>query len=571
VSPGFCWNESFRSSASGSLFWGDFDNDLDPIFIFDNNGYRLYTSFSNLSSTDDEFFSNSSDGVYLFGISGYNRLPKPRNWESRTAFIIQLADTRNDAPSGLDTDYNGTIDIAGEGFMAGDFTQIIDINDDNIFDTRVNITSTGDNFDLLKRRDWQVTHSYKTGAITFGAAFSHLGYGNNASEDNRSSGLFNYAIPLRDFSYSQSLIQTDLASSDIVDHIRESGDFSTTLRTPSNLLDLAFDFPFGPINNSELRIDLSYNKSTNEYDVNDKLDYLRDVSSGGIIGITSYEESVEVDSCLSGSMVIPGILLTKHWNSDIYSWFRASFGFGNYDADMSLSDTYNLENIFTGSTGNVETINRDYEDLISRDGETKRRRIGFFHKTNVKFTERFSFALGIEYIRISDKTDWQQDFTLLHVFSYDNGDNVQNFDDSTTTITESSKVDLSNEIISNNIILPVAIEYAIGKWTFRMGAIHQIIRTTEEENRRVIESDPRRTETVHGDGQVNIVINDDEFLSQRTAMEDRSHLNEFIYGLEFKANKNLKAELLGFLGDGINGFLDSEFYRDLRLSVTVLF
>jgi len=238
---------------------------------------------------------------------------------------------------------------------------------------------------------------------------------------------------------------------------------------------------------------------------------------------------------------------------------------------MTSSDIYDLENIFTGVTGNTEAVSRNYEDLISRDGKTKRKRISFFHKTNIKFTKQFSFALGFGYYRVSDKTDWEQDYALSHVFLYDNGDNIQDHSDYTTTTTESTKIDLSNEIISNNISLPMAIEYALGKWTFRLGAIHQIIRTTEEENRRVIESNPRRTETTYGDGETVIVIDDDEMLSQKTATENRSHLNEFIYGVEFNANQNLKAELLGFLGDGTTDFLDTEFYRDLRLSITILF
>ncbi|UCC78516.1 MAG: hypothetical protein JSW64_09540 [Candidatus Zixiibacteriota bacterium] len=571
VSSGFCWTQSFRSNASGGLFWGDFDNDLDPIFIFDNEGYRLYSSFSNLSSSGDRFFSNGSDGIYLFGISGFNGLPRPYRWESRTAFIIQLADTRSDAASGLDTNYDGVIDIAGDGFMAGDFTQIIDVNDDNIYDTRVNIASTGDNFDLLKRRDWQITHSYKIGSSTMGLVFSHFGYGNNASENNRSSGLLNYVVPLQSFSYTQNLTQIDLATSDVVDQIRETGDFLTTYQTPSNVLEIAVEFPFGPINNSELRLDFSYNNSKNEYKVSDLFDYYRDVSSGGIVGINSQTESIEVDSSLSGSLISPGVLLTKHWNSDNYSWFRVSVGFGSYDADMTISDNYDVENIFTGPTGNLETVSRDYDDLTLRKGETERKRISFFHKTNVKFTQNLSFAIGLGYLRNSDDTDWRQDYTLSHVFSYDNGDNVQDHSDSVSLVTESARIDLSNETISNNVNLPVAIEYALGKWTFRLGAIHQIVRVSEEENRRIVESQPRRTTTTYGDGEVVIEVEDDEFLSRRTATETRSHHNEFIYGLEFKANKNLKAELLGFLNDGTTGFLDTEFYRDLRLSITILF
>jgi len=186
MESGLCWVSSFRASASGNLLWGDLDNDIDPVYIWDNQGYRLYTTLSNLSSSNDEYFSDSSDGVCLFGISGNFGVPPIAGWESRTMFLIQLADTRFDNESGLDTDFNGVVDVFGDGEMSGDFAEYIDSDGDNIYDFREIIASNADNYDIFKARDWHLTQSFMQGGKRAGISISRLGYGTNYSRSEAS-------------------------------------------------------------------------------------------------------------------------------------------------------------------------------------------------------------------------------------------------------------------------------------------------------------------------------------------------------------------------------------------------
>lgn len=568
---GLCWEQSFRHAASGNLFYGDFDNDLDPIFIWDNEGYRVYTTLSNLSTTNDKFFSNITDGVFLFSTSGQFGIPTPYDWQGRTMLLFQLADARTDLASGLDTDYDGVIDVVGSGFMSGDFTQYFDNNDDNIFDTRVNVHSTADNFDRLKKLDWNITHSYRIGDKKAGLSLRHLGFGNNYSEDNRYSGYFTFLAPAQNFSYSQNFIQTDLSTQNTIEERREAGDFKTTYKTPATSATLSFEMPFSTIENSELRFNFDLSILEDQFNIDDSLGHFRDVSGGGVTDININNEYVKIDSSLGGNYFSPGCLLTKHWNSDAYSWFEIGFGFGSFNADKTFLNQYNNEIQLTDVFGNVNVTTRNYNENTIRDGSLKRKDFRLYHKTITKFSENFSFAAGLGFNWRSDKTSYIENYTFADLGTFDNGDDVNDHNDSTFSILGSYSADIENVARTTVVNLPIAIEYSLGRWTFRLGAIHTIQRLLIEESRLITESSPVVTTIAYGDGDIMVTVSDDEFLSLRTAKEQRTHQSQFIYGLELKALENLKVEFLAFMSNAGIDFINTDFCRELRLSLTVIF
>lgn len=566
-----CRAQSFRSYASGDLLYGDFDNDLDPIYIWDNDGYRLYSTLSNLSSSTDKFLSNLNNGVYLLGISGNFGLPRLIGWESRTMFLVQLSDSREDNNSGLDTDFDGMIDLMGQGYMSGDRVQFFDNNDDNIFDSRVNIASTADNFDLLEVRDWRVTHSYRLGDKKIGVGLSHLGLGNNHFKFNRHRGLFNFVVPSHVFSYSKYLIQTNLSTFDVIETRRESGEFETTYETPADIFWVAFETPFTIISASEIRFDISVEMIEDKYDVEDIYSYFRDVSAGGVVDMSSAAEAVNIDSSLGGYTITPGLRLSKHWNTRAYSWFDIAFGIGKFDADKAITDRYNTEIQLTDLSGNTNVTSRDYRDTIDQTGDTKRKSYAFSHKTVVDFTEKFTFAAGLNFYYNVDKTNWDADYLTTDSGAFDNGDGVSDDSDSTYTRISSMSANLIAQNKSTVIDLPVAMEYALGRWTFRFGATHQILRQIEEEDFLITSSSPAVTTIIYGDGSSTVVVDDNEYLSQGATRETRISNTNFIYGLEFRANDHLKIELLQFMETADIDFINTNFYRQLRLSMTVMF
>jgi len=563
--------QSFRSAASGDLLYGDFDNDLDPIYIWENQGYRAYTILSNLSSWNDRFIANSNNGIYLFGISGSFGLPQFGDWRSRTMFLIQLADSRGDANSGLDTDFDGVVDIGGEGYMSGDLVQYFDINDDNIFDTRANYSATADNYDILKRRDWNVVHSYGRGETSLGFKFSHLGFGNNYSESNRHADLFEVVTPAHTYSYSNMLSQTDLSNLTVLERRREKGEFLTTYATPSNIFQVALDMPFDMLTDSDIRFDIALELPEDNYLVNDRFDYFRDVSSGAAVDINEISESVNVDSSLGGYFVRPMVRLTKHWSPRTYSWFDLAFGTGKFDADKSFADIYAAQRQLTNPGGNVMVITNGYEETIGQTGDTGRKFIGFYHKTVAALTEKFTFSAGLRFGYLSDKTDWDADYMTVLSGAYDDGNQVSDHADSSYTQTSAMAANLIATTKTTTIDLPVAMEYALGRWTFRLGAIHQIARQIDREDFVVTESAPMVTTIIYGDGDTTITVEDNEYLSQGSARETQDSNTNFVYGLELKANEHLKVELLGFMDTANVDVLNTNFYRQLRMSLTVLF
>jgi hypothetical protein len=573
ASTGFCWVGSFRSAASGNLFYGDFDNDLDPVYIWDNDGYRLYSTLSNLTTTNDRFGSNLNDGVYLFGISGGFRLPEFGDWRSRTMMLVQLADSRADATSGLDIDFDGTNDITGQGFLAGEYVQYHDLNDDNIFDTRAIYRSSADNYNLLKRRDWNIVHSYKRGETAFGFSFIHLGYGNNCRENNRHVGMFTFLVPARSYSYSNSLIQTDLSTQAVLETRTETGDFLNTYQTPANIIWFSLETPFYMIPESEFRFDISLNMLKNQFSVDDRFELFRDVSSSGITDISTRVESIEIDSTLDGYVVTPMIRLTKHWHEHSYSWFDLAVGLGSFDANKIFADNYNSDIRLTNTSGNVAVTTQNFDDLVDQSGDTKHKKIGVYHKTVVDFTESFSFAIGLDYLYSTDKTDWDATYSTTNILDYNNGNGIGDPGDSTYSRVTSNVVNLIDESKTTAVSLPVALEYSLKRWTFRLAAVHTIQRRTEEIERKIEESSPAVVTIIHGDGDTTVTTEDNDFLSQGTATETHTSATNFVYGLQFKANDHLKIELLHFLGTSESGldFLNSDFYRQLRLSLTLMF
>jgi len=569
ASSSLAWTNSFRSAATGDLLYGDFDNDMDPIYIWDNQGYRIYSTLSNLSTTFDEFVDGNTDDVYLFGTSGNFGLPQLGDWTSRTMFLISLADSRTDYAHGLDTDFDGAEDEDGEGYMSGDRTQLFDFNDDNIYDTRVNYQSTADYFRLIKNRDWSLVHSYGRDKTKFGISFSHFAFGPNSYvERNDRITPFEIISPTHLYSYTNRMVQTDLSTQETIEDRRESADFSSTTETPTNVVRLSFQTPFMG-DNAALRFDLSYASITDEYTEDNSFSYFRDVSTGGVTDIISQRETLTRERMESGHVITPTVRVTRYWDTNVYSWFDLAYGFGSSDANDAYFDRYTA-NFQQPFLGNTDVYTDRVDTRTDQTGETKHKSFALYHKTVVDFTEKFTFAAGLGFQYMKDETDWAATESVNRLETYDNGDALTDANDYTSTATQSRDRTYLETEKTTVVSLPVAMEYTLGRWTFRLGAEHNIWREVNETDDLIVKSEPEVVTTEFGDGTTVTTTWDDDFVSLGQATEDRYSVTNFVYGLQFVANDNLKIELLQFLSNDEH-FVDSEFYQQLRLSLTVLF
>jgi hypothetical protein len=489
-------------------------------------------------------------------------------------FLIQLADNTTYGNTGFDWDFNGIVDENTSGDVSGDRVNYDFWNPGlGTYSTLVNNSQTANNFDILKRRDWHLTHSYTNGDKKIGFAFSHLGYGDNYDEDNRHRNGFIYLPVDNLFSYTKNRTYTDLTVSPAVKTLEETraGDFSTVEKNPANVIMVSLEMPFSPIANSEFRFDLSYDKSTDEVITRDSLfSYFENFT--GPLDNQTYSEVYRSESEAGGSMFTPGVQITKHWNDSTYSWFRVDFGFGSYDANWMQSRRYTEvinQQIIPPDTSLNTTADFMWEEKA--EGDMKSTMMRIYHKTVTDFAPNLTFAAGFDFTVWKDKAD-DLDYseTVENVWTRQIG-NVDDAGDYTETYTQSYDGLASTETKTTTLTLPVAMEYTLKRWTFRLGAIHTIQKTTRDTS-IVIDAYAVSDTILYGDGTGSgpFFPPDYQLDTRERSTEYKTHWNSFYYGVRFRAQEHLEVELIDFMSSG-DDFIDSDFYRELRLSLTVLF
>lgn len=589
VSSASAWTHSFRSSATGGVFRDDFDNDTDPIFLLDNTNWRLYTNLSNLTTNREEIFGDLTDDIYLLGISGDFRnlcrfLKFKEDWRMRSAFLFELSNARRPGNVSLDLDIDGLMDIWGEGYLSGQMVKMSDVDGDNIYDTKFTSDMRADRTEIFKSRDWLFNQGLDNGTLKLGLKVVHYGFGDNYFETNTSRGAFQFApVAFGDPSFTKDVRWDSLSTGEAFRKIVEKGEFSTIEKTPTTSFVLAGERKL--TDKLDVRLDLGFDKVTKEHTVNDFYTYSWDESSGDtIIDRWSEWEKIKVDDPRGGNLVSLSNLETYHWNGDVYTEIGLGIRFGTLDVNLSDKDDYSYSKEGMTIAGNVYESTRTYSCQTTDKGDNKVSNLIFRTRTEAKLGERLRLGMAMFLDYSPNEVTSTRDFSEREVRAYDDGDEVpDDVDDYTRTITGSYKADVTIEDKQTVVTLPVGLEYGIdrdNRWVLRVGAVHRIdkrVLTTEE---LVKEKIARKTETVYGDGTVITTIDDLSYLSSKESRETLNQTTAFMYGLGWRATKNLQVDLLGFWGTGVDpnagagdneSIFDSNFYRSLKLSLTLKF
>ena len=293
----------------------------------------------------------------------------------------------------------------------------------------------------------------------------------------------------------------------------------------------------------------------------------------GALNNRNRSEIYRAESQQGGSMFTPGVQITKHWNDSTYSWFRVDFGFGSYDANWMQSRRYTEvinQQINLPPDTNLNA-NADYRWEEKAEGDMKSTMFRIYHKTVTDFATNFTFAAGFDFTVWKDKADdLNYSETYENVWTLQIG-NVDDADDYTNTHTESYGGMATVETKTTTLTLPVAMEYTLKRWTFRLGAIHTIQKTTRDTS-IVIDAYAVSDTTLFGDGTGSgpFFRPDYQLETRERSTEYKTHRNSFYYGVRFRAQEHLEVELIDFMSSG-DDFINSDFYRELRLSLTVLF
>lgn len=588
VSSAFAWTYSFRSRATGGVFRDDFDNDTDPIFILDNENWRLYTNLSNLTTNGEEIFGDLSDNIYFVGISGDFRklcrfLRFKENWRMRSAFLLELSNARRPGYISLDLDIDGFMDIWGEGYVSGQMVKMFDVDGDNIYDTKFTSAMSADRTEIFKSRDWLFNHALDNGTLKLGLSIIHYGFGDNYFETNTSRGTFQFApVAFGDPSFTKDVRWDSLTTGEVFHREVEKGEFSTIDKTPTTSFVLAGERRL--TDKLDVRLDLGFDRVTKEYTVNDFYTYSWDESSGDtIIDRWSAWERVKVDDTRGGNLVSLSNLESYHWNGDVYTEISLGIRFGTLDVNLSDNDDYSYseEGMLAG---NVEKTTQTYSGQTTDKGDNKVKNLTFRTRTEAKLGERLRLGMAMFLDYSPNEVTSTRNFSEREVLSYDDGDQEQDdVDDYTRTITGSYKADVTTEDKQTLVTLPVGLEYGIdrdNRWVLRVGAVHRIEKRTLTTEELVKEKIARKTEWVYGDGTVSTTVDDLSYLSSKESTETLDQTTVFMYGLGWKATRNLQVDLLGFLGNGVDpnagggdneSIFDSNFYRSLKLSLTLKF
>lgn len=587
VSSASAWTHSFRSSATGGVFRDDFDNDTDPIFLLDNANWRLYTNLSNLTTNREEIFGDLTDDIYLLGISGDFRnlcrfLKFKEDWRMRSALLIELSNAKRPGYVNLDLDSDGILDVWGEGYISGQMVKMFDVDFDNFYDTKVTYSMSADRTEIFKSRDWLFNQGLDNGTLKLGLSIIHYGFGDNYFETNTSRGAFQFApVAFGHPSFTKDVRWDSLSTREVFHKEVEKGEFSTINKTPTTSFVLAGERQL--TDKLDVRFDLGFDKVTKEYTVNDFYTYSWDESSGDtIIDRWSEWERVRVDDPRGGNLVSLSNLETYHWNGDVYTEIGLGIRFGTLDVNCDTTDDYSYseEGMLAG---NVEKTTQTYSCQTMDKGDNKVRNLIFRTRTEAKLGERLRLGMAMFLDYSPNEVTSTRDFSERGVLTYDDGDEVpDDVDDYTTTITGSKKADVTIKDKRTVVTLPVGLEYGIdgdNRWVLRVGAVHRIEKRTLTTEELVKEKIARETKTVYGDGTVDTTIDDLSYLSSKESRETLNQTTTFMYGLGWRATKNLQVDLLGFFGTGVDphavndneSIFDSNFYRSLKLSLTLKF
>jgi len=556
---------SFRSIALGTIIDDDLDLVKDPIELKFVEGSRLYTNLSNLINTDEEILANNSNDGLFIGYSTKN--PFIENlWN---AVFIEFHKTKAPNPIWIDSNLDGNDDIFGYGFLSDEFTGYYDNDGDGIYDIIRQISQERSDHNETNYVEFALNNTYDTGNFIIGAKIHYNSY----SSDQDITYDMNYTYHdieenFDDFTENQLDDSSD-------HHFSSNFDFQASILLP--------DFRGYEVRSDLIftNYDFSSDETINEYDSEDNFD--QDIP---ILEDYNIDESVNKDILESpGNTFTIGTSIRKTFvkadqrKSDGYWKVGGGITFGSYDyLNLDEITQTNTIKFFDG----LDTLSTDFlvidteNSLIKNEGTDKTTEFSLMGKLNYPFNEKVYFGLGFNYNYsiLNRETDFEEN--IENTYEYERLDEELTAVDYITTETYSITADRTYERIYSSFYIPIGIEYKFtnnNKWDLRFGSIFRSYWNTRNYVKEIKNATPVTTETVHGDGSVDIDIEDNTYYSSSTQTKSAGSLTDYYYGLGFRPTDNLQIDLLGFLGGygDEEDLLDSDFYKQLRLSFTLKF
>ena len=556
--------QSFRSVALGTIIDDDLDLVYDPIELKFVEGSRLYTNLSNLTSSNENVFDNVTDDTYLIGFSG--KCPFVENlWR---AVLIKFENSKTAHFVEIDSDLNGTDDISGFGTLTSEYTAYEDTSGDDIYDILTTIYQDVSDFTEINSFNFVLNHTYDLGSVVIGG---RIDFSKSCYDDYMDYNL--------DFTYHDIETNFDENTMDGLEDLNNTNKFST--------FDFLGSVLFPNVNGYEIRGDINFQNRNTSWSTDDSEEDRTDLFDIDIPGLEDYEiDQATFNSTVEekGNSFAVGSSIRKTFNqaterkNDGYWRLGAGINFGSFDYKNSEDDinTY-TEKYFDG----LDTLATDYIETITNtenstdDGTNKIFGFDLSFRLNYPLDEKVYFGIGghLDHNTANRETDYTE--SIENIEDFEILDEEATASDYTITETYGYTADRTYEVSSTVLMLPVGIEYKFtnnNKWAGRFGAIFRNVFTTINDARQITDADPFKTLTEYGDESPPIIVIEDNIYESTSEHNSSAYSDtDFYYGIGFQPTDKMQIDLLGYFGSAGNSLLDADFYRNLRLSFTLMF
>lgn len=565
---------SFRSNALAGIINDDLDLIYDPIELQFVEGIRLYTNLSNLTSGQERLFDDYSDDEFLLGASSEN----PRWDELRHSLLYCFRNATESNGVSIDSDLDGYADVYGFGMLSDEYTAYFDTDYDGLYDRKRSVSQEASDVTSDDRYSFALNNTLVLDGLALGAKLA-LGSGtlrgNTATASLGSGSRLLGRIDPGDSSMRRSEIshQIDGGYDDLV--WSETGEFLSEARLNHSRLDFA---AMRPMRGLEVRLDAGIlgGEVTStvddrysggyEYFQPDMVDYLHRYSESD-----SYSSVVEEGA---GRLRL-GTSVRKTFDEQAERRNKGfwavgiSLGFGSNDYKESEVSRFESSEL-------VSETRRDRE--VTRDGAAvdsgtqTAREYGLAARLNMPLGDRVHFGIGGRLNRSSLDRETAYSESLKVVTDHDPMDWVGS--DYVRTETSAMSANRNVDISTTTWTCPVGLEYLVDEgnnWALRFGTVFRHITETRNDAIQVTDSEPYVSETVWGDGEVEIDIDDNVYESTSEHVTTITSATVFTYGLGYTPTENLQVDLLGLFDGYPDSVFDAAFYRSLRLSFTMKF
>jgi len=504
-----------------------------------------------------------------------------------TAAGWRFQNTEFSGPVGIDTDLDGFNDLWGNGLLNHQYQEFVNNDADPEYDVQTSIGQEKSDFTEDDSYGFVLNNTYVLpGVGTVGLRISRRSdvVSTDLSTHTLGSG-HDALVPVApgDPTFSRDVVIHDINNDYDPQTWREGGAFETVITDAGMNFDGSFMTEW---RGYEVRGDLGMGTVTDNRETSDSY-------NGEVVYhdptiddyINTYRESDTWDANMteegSGFFMGGSVRNTFQPGSE-----RLNDGFWQVGVNMQTGgrDYVNTEtqtfvshqDYFDGDASGQDDFIMDVTrtEVMSDEGTADRFGFGVFGIYNRQLGDNvtFGFGAGWRSNSITRTTDYLIDFEEVETVDWD--EDVVGEENYTQTTTETFAADRTWEQTMSTFDCPVGLEYRTGKrgqWAWRCGAhfTRTCVKTVDDLQAIDAQCLANHVDFNSADDALDWVATADNFYgSTRTEFHNTWSATDFTYGMGWMPTGNVQVDLLCIF-DGSFDVLDSDFFKDLRLSITL--